>query len=164
MSQNVQINVEELAIQAAESISLENLDEALLSHTILFEQVTRQLPELRWKTAESKMKLEQIKSALSKQLRAEAAEIGKKVTEGSLEADILTNRTFLDAQKLYLDDRYAQDLVERARDVLVQREGAIKGLITLYQAQYWTMSGIERANNIPQATTPEGEKTFKRRG
>lgn len=162
MSQETKINVEELAILASESVTLENLDEALLTHSVLFEQVTRELPRLRWKTAESKMKLDQVKSALSKQFRAAAAEIGKKVTEGSIEADILTSKTYLDAQVQYLEDRYNQDLVERARDVLVQREGAIKGLITLYQAQYWTMSGIERAGNLQEAQSTE-EKSFKRR-
>ena len=149
-----------LAIEAAHEIRLDNLDETLAKHTALFEEITRNLPTLRMNTEITKVNLAQAKANQSLIIRDEAARNGKKTTEASIEAEILLSEEFQEANANYLAARLAQDEVERARDVMAARENSIKGLISLYVAQYWSVSGTE---SLPKATEAGSGKDFKRR-
>jgi hypothetical protein len=152
--------VELLTIEAAHEIDLTNLDQALLKQASLFEEITRALPQLRQNTEIAKSNRDQVRAALSLQFRDEAARSGKKTTEAGIEAEILLAETYQNAHEEYLQARLAQDQVERARDVMVQREGAIKGLITLYAQGYWSIQGTE---SLPEPRNTGEQKAFKRR-
>jgi hypothetical protein len=152
--------VELLTIEAAHEIDLTNLDQALLKQASLFEEITRALPQLRQNTEITKTNRDQVKAALSLQFRDEAARSGKKTTEAGIESEILIDEAYQTAHAKYLQARLEQDQVERARDVMVQREGAIKGLITLYAQGYWSIQGTE---SLPEAKNAGEQRAFKRR-
>jgi len=161
MTERTNFTEEELlTIEAANEISLTNLEQVLLTHTAMFEEITRDLPELRQKTAQAKQEVDVIKADLSLSIRADAAKTGRKTTEAGIEAEILLSADYQDAYNAYLAARMAQDKIERARDVMAARENAIKGLITLYVSQYWSLSGTE---SLPKAAPAEGNGGYKRR-
>lgn len=152
--------IELLAIEAAHEIRLDNLDEALVKHSALFEEITRNLPTLRMNTEIAKINRDQAKANQSLTIRDEALAKGKKTTEASIEAEILLSEEYQEATASYLAARLAQDEVERARDVMAARENSLKGLISLYTAQYWSINGTEA---LPKAAEPGATKDFKRR-
>jgi len=160
MSESAQISVYDLALEAARDVRLDNLDQVLLLHTQLFEEITRDLPELRYKAATAKAAMEEVRAIIDDDIRTEADEAKKKTTESSVASMILLDPKYQLAQTAYLAARRDQDAVERARDVMIQREAAIKGLITLFQAQYWSLHGIA---NIPTKAMEPGQRGFKRR-
>jgi hypothetical protein len=152
--------VELLAIEAAHEITLENLDQALVRHASLFEEITRNLPELRMNTEITKVNRDTARANQSLTIRDEATRAGRKTTEASVEAEILLSEEYQIANDAYISARYEQDIVERARDVMASREKAIAGLISLYVAQYWSVDGV---SSLPKAVNEGAAHQFKKR-
>lgn len=127
-------------------ITLDNLDDALLLHTSLFDQITEELPVLRDSVSEAKDDISKQHGISDQSIRQTAADSGVKITENQITAAIQLDETYLNALATYRQAKLDVGEQERLRDLMFQREWSVRELIKLYMGEYWGISGIhERA-------------------
>ena len=150
-----------------QKIELTNLDEILESHAYDFQRETESLPHLRRVMVEKKAFFEQTESRLYIEFRKMFENSGTKFTEGKLTAEIRVHQKFVAAQSAWFDAKEAYDEVDYLREIFMQRELSIKSLVSLYNAQYWSLSSIEKSTptikNKESKSVPKDSQKFKRR-
>ncbi len=119
------------------NIDLHNLDVALKKHPLEFQQATQNLPEL------AKFNISTVKAHLYNEIQT----TGRYDKVRAIESEVLVKPEYIEAQKYYPN---AQKNYEHAYSVkvqLLQKENALRGLITLFESRYWSID-----TNVDMAT------------
>ena len=119
------------------NIDLHNLVGALKKYPLEFQQATQNLPEL------AKFNISTVKAHLYNEIQT----TGRYDKVRAIESEVLVKPEYIEAQKYYLN---AQKNYEHAYSVkvqLLQKENALRGLITLFESRYWSID-----TNVDMAT------------
>ena len=119
------------------NIDLRNLDGTLKKHPLEFQQATQNLPEL------AKFNISTVKAHLYNEIQA----TGRYDKVKAIDSEVLVKAEYIEAQEYYLN---AQKNYEHAYSVkvqLLQKENALRGLITLFESRYWSID-----TNVDMAT------------
>ncbi len=122
-------------------IRLDNLDEVLLRHSREFDIVTRDLPAVRQELTDLKDEKASLYADLFTAEREAAIENGEKYAESAIQQRVVVTPAYRAILKREAALVAQRDHIERDRDVMLQRDSAVRGLITLYGQQYWTLDG-----------------------
>ena len=125
------------------NIDLHNLVGALKKYPLEFQQATQNLPELKKLMALAKFNISTVKAHLYNEIQA----TGRYDKVTPINAEVLVKAEYIEAQEYYLN---AQKNYEHAYSVkvqLLQKENALRGLITLFESRYWSID-----TNVDMAT------------
>lgn len=136
-------SLEELRQIAEEKIDLHSLDQILVEHPALLATATDGLPDARARLSAAKMSLERVRSNAFILYREQLAKDGGRVTDKATEAMVITDDEVIKAQGEVVEAQRNYDQHNLLREIYLQREFAIKALIDLYKAQYWTLHGVK---------------------
>ncbi len=129
--------------QPVMEINLHSLDDILRKLPSEFQQVTKNLPELKKLAALAKLESYTIKARLYNEIKV----TDLRGTENSIDAEIRVNPEYIEAHKHYLDIRENYDRAYTVKEQFLQKASALKGLISLFESRYWDIN-----SNIDTAT------------
>lgn len=139
-------------------ITLDNLDDVLLLHTSLFDQITAGLPVLRDLVADAKDDISKQHGLSDQSIRQTAVKDGVKITENQITAAIQLDETYLNALATYRQAKLDVGEQELLRDLMFQREWSVRELIKLYMGEYWGISGIHERTAVSGSAAAESVK------
>jgi len=125
------------------SIDKDNLDDVCLTHADIFDTVADKHARAVSERDFKKDELSKVHSDIAKKLRSDASEKGEKITEKGIEASILLDEDYIEANEEYLEAKLEADLWSIRKDSFLQRSSMIKRLCELYLAGYYTSSSIK---------------------
>ena len=138
----------------AEQVRLDNLEEVLAEHSILYEHYTHDLPQAKKKRDAAKFRLEEEHARLFLHHKNEAL---VKLTKDEIVSRILMSPEYKEQQWLYLEAKEAHDEIEWAKEFFAVRESTIKNLVHLYGSQYWSLHGVDKdTEKLASAATRTG--------
>lgn len=115
-----------------------NLDEECLKQPVLFEIYTQKLTPLYKLRDELKLEVERFSAKLDGIIRESASAEGKKLTETTIQNEIIRNPQYSDLQIKYIKVCTEIKEGEVVRDSFQQRRDMLKLLVELYIGQYWS--------------------------
>jgi hypothetical protein len=124
-------------LQQRIQINKYKLDDELIEQPRLFEDVAQGYADAASKRDQSKAFLEELDAGISKQLREEAANMGKKITESQLDDEVKHNPEHVNQMELHLAYKHDADRWHGLFEAFNQRASMLHNLVKLYCTGYF---------------------------
>ena len=115
-----------------------NLDQECLKQPFLFENYSQKLVPLYKLRDNLKLSIEQTGARLDGIIRESASAEGKKITEATIQNEILRNPQYNDLQQKYINICAEIKEMEIIKEAFQQKRDVLKLLTELYIGQYWS--------------------------
>lgn len=123
--------------KAALAIDRYSLDTCIADQVILFSEVSEQTVAALAVRDTSKKQMEEMYADVSLRIRQEAADEGRKMTEGLVKENVLVSVDYAEAQDAYFEKKNLADHWTALKETFMQRSYMIREMGALYVAGYF---------------------------
>lgn len=121
------------------------LDVEWLQQPHLMLRYSQHAVEMRKKLDLAKEKLDLVRAELDSEIRKDPEKFGiAKLTESAIQAAILQNPRYIEANRELIDAKYEADIARSAVEAFQQRKDALENLVRLFGMQYFAGPSVPR--------------------
>ena len=144
-------------------IDKNQLDEEWVEQPARMHQAARKLAKAQLMEEEAKANLKRTAAEVSNYIRSKPSSFGiLKVTESSVEAAMILDKEYQEAQTHYIQAQYKVAVYKAAVDSLEHRKKALESLVYLFGADYYSLPSAKKAGHDSVAKYAEA-KASKRK-
>ena len=125
-------------------IDKNDLDTELIRQTDLFNKISLQFVEAASIRDEKKKYLQVVEAELRLKIKKEFDDDGRRVTEKTLDAMIITDPIRLKANKIYQEAKLKCDKYEVLKESFRQRSYMLRELISLFISDYYSIDAVRK--------------------
>jgi len=121
-----------------------SLDREWMNQPVLFMEWAEKSVEAQFERDKAKEKLDLVRAQIDNEIRVEIAQENKKMTEGAIQAEILQDERYQEANSIYLESVRTAKIMDVAREAFDHRKRALEKITDLWIQGYWADPKIRK--------------------